>query len=89
MIFHSVQFLVERSTTRNLHPLLPHLVYGPESHDEDLRVPPGMPYTTIVEAIAPIFDLMCRSLLDNATIMAAIRVSCTHAELPCAWPMHG
>ena len=78
-----MQFLVERSTKKDVHPTLPCLVYGPESHDEDLRLPPGMPYTTIVEAIAPTFDLMCRSLLDNATLLTTVMVRGADAHLPC------
>ena len=71
----NVQFLVERSLEKRLRTSQPYLVYGPDtSHDEEYRVPPGMSYPVFVNGIAPVLDLGCKSLLNNATIMSTITV---------------
>ena len=73
------QYLVEESLAPRLKTTHPFLVYGPQDSAgtpaEELRVPPGLTFSAFIRRIVPVMDSCCRSLLENSTIMNAVKVS--------------
>jgi hypothetical protein len=65
------QFLVERGLADRLRTDLPFLVYG---QGQQLRIPPGATYTQCIKIWVSMAADICRSLLDDAQVMRAVRV---------------